>query len=144
MFGIRNARSSKAMTRSATSTPPGPGPVARQLWAGFGAALLGAGAPGLILPLLPTTPFMILAAFAFSQGTPDLGRALRVHRVFGPCIAEWRAGGAIAPRQKARALAMMGAALATGVVFAFGTVLIVLHAMAMSAAFIPSRPNRAA
>jgi uncharacterized membrane protein YbaN (DUF454 family) len=65
------------------------------------------------------------------------------HRVFGPIIAEWRATGAIAPRYKAHALAMMGTALAASVASAVGTALIRLQAPAMTcaAAFILSRPN---
>lgn len=131
------------MTQTGPSTPPRPRPVARHVWTGFGALALGAGALGLVLPLLPTTPFVILAAFAFSKGSPRFARALHEHRVFGRIIAEWRANGAIAPRYKALALAMMGAALVTSIALAFGTTVIVLQALAMTgaAAFILSRPN---
>lgn len=134
------------MTRPAPFPPPGPGRVARQLWTGFGALSLGAGALGLVLPLLPTTPFVILAAFAFSKGSPRFAHALHEHRLFGPIIAEWRARGAIAPRYKALALAMMGAALATSVALGLGAALIALQALAMTgaAAFILSRPDATA
>lgn len=136
------------MTRTGTLNssgpgPSGPGPLAGPVWTGFGAVSLGAGAVGLVLPLLPTTPFVILAAFAFSKGSPRFARALHGHSLFGPMIAEWRAKGAISPRTKALALAMMTAALATSVALAFSTVLIALQALAMTgaAAFILSRPN---
>lgn len=134
------------MTRTVHLTPRGSGPVARHVWTGFGALSLGIGALGLVLPLLPTTPFVILAAFAFSKGSPRFARALHGHRVFGPIIADWRARGAIALRYKALALAMMGAALAASVALAFGTALIALQAVAMTgaAAFILSRPNATA
>lgn len=146
LFGIHDAQSGKTMTRTATSTPPVSGPVARHVWTGVGALSLGAGALGLVLPLLPTTPFVILAAFAFSKGSPRFAHALHGHRLFGPIIAEWRARGAIAPRYKALALTMMGAALAASVALSFGTALIALQALAMAAAaaFILSRPNGAA
>lgn len=134
------------MTRNATLTPPGLRPVARRVWTGIGVLSLGIGALGLVLPLLPTTPFVILAAFAFSKGSPRFARALHEHRVFGPIIADWRARGAIAPRYKALALAMMGAALATSFALAFGRTVIIFQALAMigAAAFILSRPNATA
>lgn len=134
------------MTRTATPTPPSPGPIARHVWTGFGAFSLGAGALGLVLPLLPTTPLVILSAFAFSKGSPRFARALHGHRIFGPIIAEWRASGAIAPRYKALALAMMGAALATSVALAVSPIVVTLQALAMTgaAAFILSRPNATA
>ncbi|MFP5509999.1 MAG: YbaN family protein [Alphaproteobacteria bacterium] len=134
------------MTRTVPLTPPGLRPVFGHVWTGFGALALGIGALGLVLPLLPTTPFVILAALAFSKGSPRFARALHGHRVFGPIIAEWRARGAIAPRYKALALAMMGAALAASVALAFSTAVIALQALAMTgaAAFILSRPNATA
>jgi len=134
------------MADTTSTTKRVPGPVAGKVWAGFGALSLGAGALGLVLPVLPTTPFVILAAFAFSQGSPRFASALHAHHVFGPIIAEWQASGAIAPRYKALALAMMCAALATSVALAFGTTLIVVQALAMTgaAAFILSRPNATA
>jgi len=143
IFNIQKVQSGKTMTRTAISMPAGPGPVARHVWTVLGAFSLGAGALGIVLPILPTTPFVIFAAFAFSKGSPRFARALHKHRLFGPIIAEWRARGAIAPRYKALAIAMMGATLATSVVLAFGTALIALQALAMTgaAAFILSRPN---
>jgi len=134
------------MTRIATPTSPAFRPVFRHVWTALGTLSLGAGALGLVLPLLPTTPFVILAAFAFSKGSPRFARALHGHRVFGPIIADWRARGAIAPRYKALALAMMGAALAISILLAFGAVVIVLQALAMAgaAAFIVSRPDATA
>lgn len=133
------------MTRTASSTPPGAGRVASPLWTGFGAISIGAGPLGLALPLLPTTPFVIVAAFAFSKGSPRFAHALHEHHLFGPIIAEWRARGAIAPRYKA-SLAMMGAALATSVALSLGTALIALQALTITgaAAFILSRPDATA
>lgn len=134
------------MTRTASSTPPGAGRVASPLCTGFGAISIGAGPLGLALPLLPTTPFVIVAAFAFSKGSPRFAHALHEHHLFGPIIAEWRARGPIAPRYKALALAMMGAALAASVALSLGTALIALQALTITgaAAFILSRPDATA
>jgi len=132
------------MTRIATPTSPAFRPVFRHVWTALGTLSLGAGALGLVLPLLPTTPFVILAAFAFSKGSQRFARALHGHRVFGPIIAEWRARGAIAPRYKVLALAMMGAALAASAAFGVSTTLLTIQAacIAGAATFILSRPDR--
>lgn len=131
------------MDRTGTTNPPGTGHVARLVWTVLGVLALGAGALGLVLPLLPTTPFAILAAFAFSKGSSRLARILHDHPVFGPVIADWRATGAIAPRHKALALAMMGVALAASAALALGTAVVALQALVLAgaAAFILSRPN---
>ena len=50
-----------------------------------------------MLPILPTTPFVILAAFAFSQSSPRIEAWLLNSRVFGPMIADWRTYGTTAP-----------------------------------------------
>lgn len=67
------------------------------------------GALGVILPVLPTTPFVILAAFAFGKSSPRLRAWLLRSQLFGPMIAQWEAHGAIPTRVKGFACAMMGA-----------------------------------
>lgn len=117
--------------------------MARPLWYALGAISLALGIVGIVLPILPTTPLIILAAFAFGKGSPRVAAALESHRFFGPIIAEWRANGAIAPRYKAIALGMMGAVLAASVVMGFSGLVIAVQAVCIAgaAAFILSRPN---
>ncbi len=55
---------------------------------------------GIFLPLLPTTPFLILAAFLFSKGSERLHSWLLNQKSFGPIIKNWEQNGAIAPRAK--------------------------------------------
>lgn len=75
---------------------------------------LALGAVGALLPLLPTVPFVILAAFCFARSSPQLERRLVEHRVFGPHIAAWRSRGAISRKGKAAALAAFAASAAAG------------------------------
>ncbi|MCA0938775.1 YbaN family protein [Yangia mangrovi] len=115
----------------------------RIAWLALGGLALGAGVIGIVLPLLPTTPFVILAAFAFSKSSPRLHRFLVEHPRFGPMIADWTAHGAIAPRYKALAVSMMLAALTLSVWLAVPNrvLLIQLVCMGGAAAFVLSRPN---
>lgn len=78
-----------------------------------GLALLLA-ALGAVLPLLPTVPFVLLAAFFFARGHPPLEAWLVEHRSFGPHIVAWRAHGAISRRGKIAALAAFGVSALVG------------------------------
>ena len=66
------------------------------LWLTLGWAALALGALGIFLPVLPTTPLVILAAFAFGKGSPRLRHWLVSHARFGPMIHDWETHGAIA------------------------------------------------
>lgn len=69
-----------------------------------GWASLALGAIGAVLPLLPTVPFIILAAFCFARSSPKLEQWLISHRHFGPHIVAWRDKGAISRKGKKAAL----------------------------------------
>ncbi len=60
-----------------------------------GAMSLALGILGVFLPILPTTPFVLLAAFCFSKGSPRLHAWILRNRVFGPLIQDWQQHGVI-------------------------------------------------
>ncbi|WP_154224517.1 YbaN family protein [Marinicella rhabdoformis] len=62
---------------------------------------------GVILPLLPTTPFLLLAAFCFSQSSTKAHQWLINHRLFGPLINDWQQHGKIRRKVKVVALSTM-------------------------------------
>ena len=73
----------------------------------FTALLLGV--VGAFLPVLPTTPFVLLAAWAAARSSPWLLNWLENHTVFAPMIRDWRRGGVVSRRAKWMATVMMGA-----------------------------------
>ena len=70
---------------------------------------LALGVLGVFLPLLPTTPFVLLAAFCFSRGSERVERWLLAHPRFGPMVRDWRAHHAVPRRAKQLATLMMTA-----------------------------------
>ena len=96
-----------------------------------------------MLPILPTTPFVILAAFAFSQSSPRIEAWLLNSRFFGRIIADWRTYGTIAPRYKAIAVAMMGAASGTNLALNVRPRVLVVQAICIfgAAVYVLTRPD---
>ncbi|WP_374566578.1 YbaN family protein [Ideonella sp.] len=79
----------------------------RPLWLAGGALALLLGFIGVFLPLLPTTPFVLLAAFCFARGSERWERWLLAHRLWGPLVRDWRAYRAVPLRAKQLATVMM-------------------------------------
>jgi len=84
----------------------------RPLLLAAGWLFTGLGAAGLVLPLLPGTVFLILAAWCFSQSSPRFEIWLLDHPRFGPHVRRWRDGGTIARRAKYVACGSMLASFA--------------------------------
>lgn len=59
---------------------------------------------GAFLPLVPSTPFLIVAAWCFSRSNPGLHRRLRQHRTFGPALRDWQAGRGLSVGTKVAAV----------------------------------------
>jgi uncharacterized protein len=79
----------------------------RWLWLLAGALSLLLGVIGIVVPLLPTTPFVLLAAACFSRGSERWERWLLAHRHFGPMVRDWREHRAVPLRAKQLATVMM-------------------------------------
>lgn len=116
--------------------------AARLTWLFVGCLSLSLGALGVALPLLPTTPFILVAAFAFSRSSNRLHNWLVNHDVFGSLIDNWQRYGAISKRAKAVSVASMVVLLAISLAMAGPTVAVILQTVVLGAAalFILTRP----
>lgn len=117
--------------------------MTRPFWWICGLLAVACGIAGIVLPLVPTTPFILLAAYCFAKSSPRLEAWLLNHATFGPMISNWRRHGSIDRRAKRVAVGLMLAAFALSlamqlplwVLIAQGIVLIAV------ATFILSRPD---
>ena len=72
----------------------------RWLWVFIGHIFVALGALGVVLPLIPTTPFLLVALGCYFRGSPRFAAWLLAHRLFGPPLHAWRERGAIRRRDK--------------------------------------------
>lgn len=99
---------------SPVSEEPGPycndvdiSPHLRLLYLLLGWCFFGLGALGAVVPGLPTTPFMLLALWAFSKSSRRFHHWLYSHRVFGPPLQQWCTHRVIPLKAKVLAVVMM-------------------------------------
>lgn len=118
-------------------------PVIRAAWLVAGGIFVGLGALGAVLPLLPTTPFLLVAAFAFARGSDRLHAWLLGHRRFGPLIRDWQAHGAISVATKRLSVAVMAMTpfLSLGLGAPGWTIALQVIVLTGSATFILTRPT---
>jgi hypothetical protein len=86
-----------------------PGPTARLLYRVLAVAAVGAGSLGLLLPLLPTTPFLLVALWASARGAPEWYAKIRHHPRFAPTLSHWENERAVSVRAKVTACVFMAA-----------------------------------
>ena len=103
----------------------------------------GCGIAGVFLPLVPTTPFLLLAAFAFARSSPRLHDWLVNHPRLGPPIADWQAHGAISRPTKMIAAAVMAATWGLSFAADVRSEILIVQALVLGAAatFVLTRPD---
>ena len=89
----------------------------RPLWNLGGSVFLALGVLGVPLPVLPTTPFLLLAAACFLRGSPRMHAWMMTNRYFGTYLAEYRAGHGIPMRTKVAAIALLWAGIGASATF---------------------------
>ena len=115
----------------------------RGLWFIFGWICVAIGTAGIVLPLVPTVPLLLLAAISFANSSEAAHQWLITHNLFGPPIQDWRKSGAI--RRPAKIMASVAILAAFGISLALD---VVWWALLLQAAvllcvsiFIWSRPE---
>lgn len=118
---------------------------ARIAWMVLGWLALLAGMIGIFLPVLPTTPFVLLAAACFARGSPRFYFWLCSHRLFGPVLRDWQMHRSIPRRAKRLAIGMMWVSMTISV-WLFrertGIVLVLLLTTLLLTAMLARIPSR--
>jgi len=126
---------------------PSPATAAPLRWVLLALAVvsLALGILGLFLPVVPTVPFVLLAAWAAARSSPRLSRWLEEHPRFGQHIRDWRRGGVVRRPAKWMASALMSASAITMLVLLGPRwfVLAAIGVMAVVLVWLWLRPERA-
>lgn len=116
----------------------------RILYLCLGWLMVATGIVGAVTPILPTTPFLLIALWCFSKSSPKLEAWLLSHPRFGPSLRDWREKGAVPRKAKIAAVSLMTMSYA---LFWFGTeptatrAAIVAAVMLGAAIYVSTRPE---
>ena len=116
----------------------------RAAYLAIGLLCVGLGVLGVFLPVLPTTPFLLISLWAFSRSSVRLERWLLEHKRFGPRLLAWRLHRVIPLPAKLAAWGSMVASLTLMIVTGRSVIAIAGAAsvMAIGATYVASRPSR--
>jgi uncharacterized membrane protein YbaN (DUF454 family) len=89
----------------------------KPLYAAAGGLCLALGIVGVFLPLLPTTPFVLLASACFLRGSPAAHRRLHAHPRLGPYLAAYEQGRGIPLRAKVVAIALLWLSIGSAIAY---------------------------
>jgi hypothetical protein len=119
-------------------------PVFRPLLIGLGFAAVGLAVLGIFVPILPTTPFLLLAAFFFGRSSPRFYTWLHTNRWFGGYLANYRAGRGLPLREKVLTVTALWIAILLSAAFALsswwprGVLLVIATAVTVHLLRIPT------
>ena len=114
----------------------------RTFWFCLGLLCIALGAIGLVLPLMPTTVFLLIAAFAFARSSDRMYNWLLNQKTFGPLIRDWQSQGAINRKAKWLSVISMVLVIAISVFLKAPLWLIITQTIVLScvAIFLITRP----
>lgn len=94
----------------------------------LGTLFVGFGAIGVVVPVLPTTPFLLLASACYLRGSERLHRKLLSHPVFGKILADYIQHRAVSRKNRRNALLLLWASLLLSIVISSKPLLMILLA----------------
>ncbi|WP_321527827.1 YbaN family protein [Sedimenticola selenatireducens] len=118
--------------------------AARVIYLALGWLFFGLGMLGVVLPVLPTTPFLLLALWAFSRSSARLHHWLYQHRIFGPALQRWHQHRIIPMHAKLFIVLAMGTSFVYVIGFSrlpAGINFVVAMIMMAVATYLLSRPS---
>ena len=115
----------------------------RIIWVSLGLLCVALGAIGAVLPLIPTVPFLLLAAFFFARSSERLHNWLMEHPQFGQPIIDWQERGAISRPVKWLASLSIVGSFGIALILGLRPTLLVIQATTLAAVtvFIWTRPE---
>ncbi len=119
-------------------------PLQRALYLVLGSVFFVTGVIGVFLPVLPTTPFMLLALWAFSNSSQKFHDYIWNHKRYGPMVRAWKQYGAIPLKAKISAIVVMGLSAIFVVFFSGAPMWAIISALALmlvGATYMLTRPT---
>ncbi len=119
-------------------------PLQRAMYLMLGIVFFATGVIGVFLPVLPTTPFMLLALWAFSNSSQKLHDYVWNHKRYGPMVRAWKQYGAIPLKAKISAIAVMSFSAIFVVFFSGAPIWAIISALALmlvGATYMATRPT---
>ena len=114
----------------------------RPIYRAVGGLFVVLGAIGVVLPIMPTVPFLIVAVFCFARSNPEWAERLYNHKSYGESLRDWRDRRAIRRPAKLAAVGAMSLGIAfTGFTIGFPWVLISITILAIFGPWIWTRPE---
>jgi uncharacterized membrane protein YbaN (DUF454 family) len=107
------------------------GRLKKQLFCIIGTIFLGIGIIGIFIPILPTTPFLLLAAFCYMRGSPRLYRMLLGNRFVGEYLKNYLEGKGMPVRVKIWTLGLLWLTIGLTIIFAVSSVIVRLLLLAV-------------
>lgn len=126
-----------------------PGPVRRGVYLAVGGSAVLFGVIGIVVPLWPTTCFLLLAGWCFARSSPRAERWLHENRLFGRYLRDYRERGVVTRRTRRASLAILwstigvSALLVSDTLWIVALLLLVAVAVTVHLYALPSEPERA-
>ena len=109
---------------ASSKAPEASGRTAKFLWNAAGTFFLSLGIVGIAVPLLPTTPFLLLAASCYLRGSARMYRWLMTNRYFGQYLKDYRAGRGMPLKIKIGTVTLLWAVITISAIFATSVTII--------------------